>query len=716
MKNILNIIRHDMKRLTASAVAMITIMGLCIIPCLYAWFNIFSNWDPYSQQSTGRIAVAVACEDQGVDMLGFKVNVGQKVVDALKGNNDIGWVFVDSTQDALNGVYASDYYAALVIPEDFSEGVLSFISGNPENPQMFYYENEKKNAIAPKITGKAKTAVIEQVNSTFVSTLAKYVSEAAKAADENGLNPQSVLNDLSGRLTNTSDRLNNSIVMLQSIQGLTSSSQKMLNVSEDFVGNVQKTIKAEQDLLGTASEDLPKTAEKTENKVSETIKTESEQISEELTQLQSDLDKAYSNIDTYNEFISKDLAAKQTIVNDLKTRATDRANALNRIGLTGLGGNYQNLANKLGDISSKLDTLQSADASSWAIWTDVHDKLSEDITQAKEFADRVGKDASAKIDGAIDDAIANARKALEDMSNSLDGTYGRLNNLNNTLNNYEKTLNKLDGGLGDTLKALQSMQTGLNSLAGLFDKIANNNAIENVNGIFADDSEVVAEYLKSPVKMDTEVLYPIREYGSAMAPFYTVLAQWIGGLLTAVLIKTKIKERDSLPNLKVYQRFFGRYATYLFVGLTTALIVSLGNLLYVDIYCPHPYKFVLAAIVNGIVFMMINFALVFALDNIGMGAAVIILVLQVAGAGGTYPLEVLPTIFQKLYPFMPFKYAMDAMRECIGGMYQNDYAYNLGMLGVFFLVAMVLGILLYKPALWLNKLIADSKAKSEVML
>ena len=145
-------------------------------------------------------------------------------------------------------------------------------------------------------------------------------------------------------------------------------------------------------------------------------------------------------------------------------------------------------------------------------------------------------------------------------------------------------------------------------------------------------------------------------------------------------------------------------------------MVSAGDLLYVRIQCAAPLRFVLLACINSIVFMMINYALVFALDNIGLGAGVIILVLQVAGSGGTYPVEVLPGIFRVLYPFMPFRYAMDAMRECIGGMYGNTYQTCIGILLLFALFSVAFGLALYTPAKRLNEAIAASKAKSEIML
>ena len=180
MKNIIEIIKNDFNKLTKSVVALIIIMGLCLIPCLYAWFNIFSNWDPYEKDATSRIPVAVANEDKGADVLNVYINVGEKITTALEANDDIGWVFVKDKESAVKGVASGKYYAALVIPKDFSNDALSFKDGKLDNPDLEYYENEKKNAIAPKITGKAKTAVTEEINKAFVETIAKYASEATK--------------------------------------------------------------------------------------------------------------------------------------------------------------------------------------------------------------------------------------------------------------------------------------------------------------------------------------------------------------------------------------------------------------------------------------------------------------------------------------------------------------------------------------------------------
>lgn len=156
MKNIFRIFYRDFKRVSTNVVAVVIVIGLSIIPSLYAWFNILSNWDPYGPESTSNLKIAVYSADEGIDMGGLPLNIGDSVIDALKANQTMGWQFTDTMDEATDGVYSSEYYAALIIPEDFSEKMISFLNGEVQNPQIIYYENEKKNAIAPKITSKAK--------------------------------------------------------------------------------------------------------------------------------------------------------------------------------------------------------------------------------------------------------------------------------------------------------------------------------------------------------------------------------------------------------------------------------------------------------------------------------------------------------------------------------------------------------------------------------
>lgn len=716
MKNILNIIKHDARKLTSSVVAIITIMGLCIVPCLYAWFNIFSNWAPYESDATGRILVAVANEDEGAEMLGLRINVGDKIVDALKANDDIGWRFVDSKEEAVEGVYAGDYYAALVVPDDFSTDVMSFVSGSLENPQLIYYENEKKNAIAPKITGKAKTAVQEQVNATFVETLAKYVSDAASVVNASGYDPQRVFSDLGYKMDLLNERLNDCAVMLNAVQGLAASADSLMKVSDNLLGSAETVVDNQSEILDSAEKTIPKTDASADKAVKDAVEKEKSQLDKDLETINQQMTDKIKDAITFNEYVDSLLPDHQVMLEDMRQSAERTEKYLNDLGYTGLANQFRETRERIEAIQKDFEAQQKIEEQSWDEKRQEVDDISKKIEDTRKQIDAISTAEIQNLDQRLDQAVANARKSVNNVRSTLSGMSGDLSGLGDILEGYNNSLSKLQGSLASTEASLGYMQNGVNALAEIFNRIAGNQTLNDVNDILANDETAVAEYLASPVKMKTEVIYPIETYGSAMAPFYTVLAQWVGALLTAVLIKTQVKKRDDLQNLKMDERFFGRYGLYLFIGLAQALIVSLGDLLYVGIQCEHPVLFVLQACMNGIVFMMINYALVFALENIGLGAGVIILVLQVAGSGGTYPVEVLPRVFQILYPAMPFRYSMNAMRECIAGTYGHTYARCMGALCLFFIGAAVFGLVLHKPAKWLNRLIAESKEKSEIML
>ena len=714
MKNILNIARHDLKKITGSVVAIIVIMGLCLVPCSYAWFNILSNWSPYDSEATGRIPVAVANADEGAKFSGLNINVGEKIIDALEANDDIGWVFTDDEEAAKAGVLAGDYYAALIVPENFSQDVLSFTHGDLTTPVIRYYENEKKNAIAPKITGKAKTALQEEVNAAFVETLASYVSDAASVAEANGTDPTELLGDLSDRIEELSGDINSCVTLANSAAGLTDASGNLLEVSDNFIGSTQDVIAANDKLLEAATKELEKD-KKVNTEAIKNAATKAKDTASSLKTMKTALIEALSASDiAYKTFLEHDRNGWVKKADQAKSDTAKQAEYLEGKGFTALASEFTDLSATMGDISTELSALN--ESMDYTQREAALNRISELIDKAISLTEDIEKQIRTDIDKNISTALSNTRTSLASFRKAMSSADKDLSSLSNTMDSYTSSLGKLKKSIDSTSAGLSELKNGADSIASLLNDASGNELLNEISKMMGNDEAAVAEYLANPVKMKTEIIWPIETYGSAMAPFYTVLAQWVGALLTAVLIKVKVKKRDDLESLRLHESFFGRFGIYLMIGIAQALIVALGDLLYVHIQCRHPLLFVLAACVNGLVFMMINYGLVFALDNIGMGAGVILLVLQVAGSGGTYPVEVLPPVFKAMYPFMPFRYSMDAMRECIGGMYGDVYWRCLGILMIFFVIFIMFGLAFYKPALWLNNLIAESKAKSEIML
>ena len=714
MRNILNIIVHDFRRLTASVVALVILMGIVVVPCLFAWLNILSNWDPFEPESTGKVPVAVVNCDEGSEMLGLEINVGEKFIDAVNGNDMIGWTILRDPDKAVEAVRAGDYYAAVVVPEDFSDQIMSFTTGTMEHPKILFYENEKTNAIAPKIADKVRDTLKEEIDDTFVDTLGSYITEAANAAEAAGLDPQDAFSDLSDTMTDLSADLESSIAMVQAFAGLSEAAEDLLQASDDLMGSSESTLDLGEQLLEAEESRIPEKIDTTS--VEEVIDELTSLLSKDLTKIDSDLSAVRDDMGKYNSFVQNKLGKYKTTVSDMKQSTDKIAKKLKDMGLTGLSSRFARISEKLAHIQDRLDKFETADASNWASIQGYIDEILTDVEFANQSIVKINADVDNELDTKLNQAVSDARKAIAKTRGALSGIYGDMELLEDALEKSDSSLETLEDGFDGTAATLLSLQNGCRNLAELFDRFSDSDILQDVNHLMTNDAEVIAENMATPIKMKSEQIYPIDHFGSVMAPFYTTIAQWIGAMFAAVMIRVQIKEREGLENVRLGQRFLGRYRLFMMIGLAQALLVSLGELLYVGIQCIHPLLFILAACVNSVVFTLIVYSFVFAFENVGLAIGVVMMIIQVAGGGGTFPMEVLPPVFRVMYPFMPFHYAMDAMRECIGGMYGSTYIRCLGALILCGLVAAAIGLLLHKPMKKTIEKVEESKRESDVML
>ena len=704
MRNIWRIFRADWQRISASVVAVVVIMGLCLIPCLYAWFNIFSNWDPYGPDATSNIRVAVTSEDEGYELLGLKLNIGSMVLDGLKSNDQMGWDFVDSREEALEGVRSGKYYAALIVPSDFTGDFVSILDTDLRHPQIEYYENEKKNAIAPKITNKAKTAVQDEINATVVETVTNAVTTVSSVCKALGLDADDVSQGIIEKLNSAQNSLRTLEETLNAMQTLADQTDSILACAGVVTGDLDSIVSG-NDLSG--------------------IQDALDRGIGRLNETEAEIARQLEDIDAQIDVIADDIAAAVGTAEDvagflagpaqrLDQRLEEQQQRLEKLrdfaaGYPAVQERLGNAIYRIGELRDLLKTLE--DPGQLETWRqEVQAKVDEIRQELREAALRI----SGSVNQRLEELNRDVKEKLQTLQSVFDNVSGGLSALGDKLTRYQEAIQSTGTTLGGAIQLSSTLRGDLGQLAQDVDRIVTSDGFRRFVEVLENDPEGLADYLSDPVSMETVPVYEITSYGSSMAPYYIMLALFVGSLLTATMLHVNAPMPE-LFRLRPWQRFFGRYQLFFLIGMIQALVTGLGCIYYIGIQCPYPGLFLLACCVCSLNFTMMNYALVYALDNIGMAASVIIMVIQVAGSGGVYPIDVLPGIFQTLYKFMPFHYGMDMLRETIAGRYENVYWKNLAVMAAMCVLFAVLGMVLYYPARPLNRLIARSKEKSGIM-
>lgn len=704
MITIFRVFLSDVKRLRSNVVAIVIIMGLSIIPALYAWFNIMSNWDPYGTSATSQMKVAVCSQDSGVEIGSLSLNVGDEVIAGLKENTTIGWVFTASKDEALEGVNSGDYYAALIVPESFTTDFISFLGGDPKNPTIAYYENSKKNAIATKITGKAKTAVQEQVNQKVISTLTEVLTESGKILAENDENGVDIVVSTADQLDELDSSLQTYVNILNTFSLVTASASDLAESAQSLLINTQGIFDSSQDSVSNMQSSVLSGAQ--------TADTVSSLIGISLDSVEQDLTLLSDQMDTLTVGDSFDSIRNQ--VDTAKTMSKSTISVLKDI--FGETDQYVSAVDKsFKQLNTDLKAFKKDANVTAQSLKHLKRTIKADIKDCKNSIRKIRNTYQYQVQPDVSRSVLRMEQALIQTGKMLNNIESSFGTIDRALESYQTTLDSGTDDITATKDYIVSLQSDIRKLSKSLRALSGDEQYNEMMDLLKNDPTRMASFMASPVSMETKAVYPIETYGSAMAPFYTVLAIWVGALILVALIHVKVAP---IENLKVrsWQAFFGRYITFFLIGQAQTAITVLGDLFYVDIQCPHPFLFWLAAAASSFVFTLLIYSLTVAMGNVGEAVAVIVMVIQVAGAGGTFPIEVLPEVYQMIYKFLPFTYCMNALRECVGGLYKNDYWMDLRALGIYILISLFIGLVVAVPLRRLNKVIERSKEKSKVML
>lgn len=704
MKNIWRVYLSDLRRLTTNVVALSIVMGLCIIPSLYAWFNIMSNWDPYGEAATSLMKISVYSEDEGIDLNGIKLVIGDMVTESLETNNTIDWTFADNKEEALDLIQSGECYAGIIIPKDFTENMLSIMSGNIVNPRIVYYENSKKNAIATKITGKVKTTVQNEINTKLISTLTEVFANAGDYLSGSDIEGSDLISGVRSKLNQVSSSLDNYIYMMNTFALLTESASDSIDTTKLLFPNIDSMASSGSDSLGNLKDSVD---------ISNDI------VSSALSLMSTSLDTISGKLDDLSDAVN-DLGSNVHIVTVTKEFSSDDlgTNVLDTIQrlLESKSPEISDAKSQFEKLKSDLDRLNGDAQLSDSEIADIKSAIISDIDKCKDHIKEVKDLVNGELSSALTESLTDMQGSLTQAQAILADVPGTFSEISSTLTEYQSILKDGKTNVQVTAKYLSDLKDDISSLIQELDKLTSNPDFQEMMSAIKENPQMIVDFISSPVQMNTVEIYAISNYGSAMAPFYTVLALWVGALILVALIHVKVKDGEDLEGVKPYQKFFGRYISFFVIGQVQTIITVFGDLFYVGIQCKHPIAFTLAAMMTSFVFTFLIYSLTVAFGNIGEAIAVVIMVIQVAGAGGTFPVEVLPSVYQYLYKFMPFSYCMNALRECVAGMYQHTYGRCLATLLIYVGISVIIGLLLAKPCAKLLDKLEHSKEKSGLFI
>ncbi len=720
------IFRDDLRRATMNVISVVIAIGLVVMPSIFAWYNIIACWNVFD--NTGELRVAVANDDEGYesDLVPLRVNVGEQVVSALRANSQIDWVFTDGP-DAVDGARSGRYYAAVVIPQEFSRDMLTFYADAGEHASIIYYSNEKVSAIAPKITDQGADTVSYEVNQVFAKTLSEVALSVAESfaryADD--ADASSRIAALADHMGDVATDVRQAADVLAIYGGLSTSAADLIQSADALAGQMRGQVQELEDAASGGADALVPLASS---------------LAEALDRIEDALAGGDGSLDEV-------ASAADRMFDDASAAATDAAVQMRDAadGLDGRISAYRQVADQLEALVGHVDP-QYEDALSAAIkmlrfQADALTQLQENLRSAAAKLDAGNADLQVERDE-VKRLLAQAQEAADGLKGSFEALRPGLQEISDEASrlasNVRGSLGALDGvgsslgsasgvatgvlgdattKLGQTAEELRGVADGIDELADEVRRALASGDDADLRAILTTDVAAFSNALAAPVGMERIPVYPAENFGSQMAPLYSTLALFIGSLLILVVVRpTPCRQTLALlHDPKPRQVFLGHFGIMALASLAQTTLAALGNILFLQVQVAEVWAYLLTFWVAGLVFTFLIYALVVAFANLGKAIAVLLLIIQVTGCGGSFPLQILPPFVQALSPYLPATYAVGAMREAMMGMHGAVFWEQLGGLLLFLIPAALLGLVLRKPLARLMEWYLEQVEKSDLM-
>ena len=722
MGNVLRVFWRDVKRIAKVPPAWLVVVFLIVLPSIYTWFNVIGFWNPY--ENTGNMRVCVVNEDKSVEdeTLGH-LDLGAQIIGELENNDQLGWSFVDR-EEAMREVESGEAYAAIVIPEDFSADMTTILSGDFQRPQIEYYVNEKLGPVAPKITDTGATTLDITVNDAFVSTVSATVAstideklaeskgdlETAKGSAVSKLEQgSSGVADAREALSNLATSADEAIGKVDLAKQSLSDAKNAAVLLSSGLGQASAITGEVNTGLVTFSMSMGTVLDHGSTLLSQT----SSQTNSAIGQTANGIVAAAGSVDAALERGQAVVQENAQIIGVLRTLQQSLPDGE---GKQAIGNVISDLETKNAQSQQTLDGLATLSSDTSALATSVSDasgSVDTAVQQTLGAVDGYRSTLSTTTIPAISSGLGDMGTAANGLSTTVSNQVLLIDQTSAVLDDLKTTLGLSADALRQTDELLSGLQGDLDTMKTDLAALGTSDALGDLVGEDGIDSERIADFMLSPTQVETEELYPLNAYGSAMAPLFINLTLWIGVFMLMVIMRIEVDD-ESVRNLSITQRFFGRWLL-LAIMVSLQAIVCCAGCLFIGVQTTNAPAFFLTAVLCSLAYLSIQYTLSTTLQHVGKALCVILVFVQIPGATGLYPIEMTPSFFQAVYPLFPFTYGIGAMRETISGFYDGAWMHDAGILLLFLVVFLAIGALARPYLTNLNHLFARQIEESDIV-
>lgn len=684
------ILYKDCQEVMKNRLITIIVVALMIFPSLYAWFNIEAFWDPYG--NTKNLSVAIVNQDKDYEFKNQKLNFGNDIVKNLKENRSLDWNFVNS-KTAMEGLNTGRYYAILTIPKDFTKSLMSVTQVDVRKARIIYTTNEKTNAIAEKITDQGANKLQAKISNHLIQVISK-TSLGAMGGISN------MTDDITPKLTEMKKSL-------QRLDAQLVNSKKLAENNKNMIGDLDKSLassKASLDAIKRTMNSAKKINDDIGSMATDAtsgIQNSSASLKSALRDVSRILESSVNLAQSLNSIGDKGAQQAVISIGNIKDKIDQAATRVNNISQVLNDINVVNsnvLNNAVTRLNNEYRSLTDASSRLAGIIDQVNSTSSLTYSQVQDIVNIVA-DSNKGINDIISDFDDLVTRPLSRVNGNVSTITGDIRSMVDStgqlypsVNNFINTASTLNGRVGSSITILESsidiLRGQVSDSIKMIDEIQNNKDLKAFNNVIKSNILERADFIKNPVEIKEEKLYKMANYGSSMAPFYSVLAAWVGVIILSTILSTEPSKQ-----YRSIDRYLGRLSFFLILSLIQSIIISTGDLLLLGVTAKEPVLFILILMLCSIAFCILIFTLVSCFKTLGKGIAMFLLVIQIGGSGGTFPVQMTPTFFRTINSVIPFTYGINACREAIGGVYMQNLLGDIGALLLFAIIPLIFGIM-----------------------